>query len=90
MARYQSPKISCRYARYLAAERVAFSGSLRSSTMPLDFRPYSRPVRGMNCQIPWAARGERAWGRKEDSMKAIQARSWGSPSSAKTCWIMGT
>ena len=76
--------------RSRAAARVAFSGSLRSSTMPLDFSPYWRPVRGMNCQTPCAERGERACGRKEDSMKAIQARSCGSPSSAKIRWIMGT
>ena len=72
IARYQSSKSSWRYARYVAAARVAFSGSLRSSTTPLDFRPYSRPVRGMNCQMPCAALFERACGRNEDSMNAIQ------------------
>ena len=61
-ARCQSSNMPYSVFRYLAAARVAFSGSERSSMYQSCLRPFSSAVPRMNCQMPLALAFERAFG----------------------------
>ena len=76
-ARCQSSKMPFSVFKYLAAARVAFSGSERSSMYQSWRSPFSTPVPGMNCQTPLAFARESAVGLKALSTSGTKARSSG-------------
>ena len=64
----ETPNIEYSVLRYLAAARVAFSGSARSSIYQSCCRPFSSAVPRMNCHMPLALARDSAFGLKALSM----------------------
>src|SRR5712692_8079726 len=83
------PKSDNRLARYLAAARVDFTTSVRSSTLESTRRPISRARKSMNCHIPRACAGLSAYGSNWDSTQATYPISSGRPRAENSFTMIG-